>query len=51
MELAIYNLINNPDILEKVKEKKASLLGVTREQEAAIVESLNKVRISAYYWI
>lgn len=50
MELAIYNLINNPDILEKVKEKKASLLGVTREEEEAIVESFGKVRISAYYW-
>ncbi|MEH6944671.1 competence pheromone ComX [Bacillus sp. JJ722] len=51
MELAIYNLINNPDILEKVKEKKASLLGVTREEQDAIVESLGKVRINAYFWL
>ena len=50
MELAVYNLINNPDLLEKVKEKEASLLGVTREQEKAIVESLSKVRVTKYYW-
>nr|WP_203364641.1 competence pheromone ComX [Bacillus sp. REN10] len=41
---------NNPEVLETVKQGMASLVGVTKEEEQAIIQSFNEISISSYYW-
>jgi len=43
--------MKNPDLLEKIKQKKVSLIGVTKEEEQAIIESLGATNIRAYWWM
>lgn len=52
MQEMVQYLINNAEVLEKVKEGTASLVGVTAEQLKAILEVFNDGQITpkAYYW-
>jgi competence protein ComX len=54
MQTTIEYLIKNPDILEKIKNGEASLLGLSEKQRAAINETFkkgyNSVLASLQYW-
>ncbi|MFC4387854.1 competence pheromone ComX [Gracilibacillus marinus] len=53
MQQIIQFLINNGDVLSKVKEGKASLVGVSSEEQKAIVEVFFEQHDnldSYYYW-
>ncbi|KKB33124.1 competence pheromone ComX [Bacillus thermotolerans] len=50
MEMVIQYLIEHPEVVEVVKEGMASLLGVTQEEEQAIIQSFNDIKIYSYYW-
>ena len=53
MQDVIHYLINNADVLLKVKEGTASLVGVSPEQLKAILEvfSGNQILPKAYFWM
>jgi competence protein ComX len=52
MQEVVQYLINNADVLVKVKEGTASLIGVNAEQLKAILEVFIEGQITpkAYYW-
>jgi competence protein ComX len=54
MQTTIEYLIKNPDILEKIKNGEASLLGLSEKQRVAINETFKKgytsVLRSLQYW-
>jgi competence protein ComX len=54
MQTTIEYLIKNPDILEKIKNGEASLLGISDKQRVAIYETFKKgytsVLKSLQYW-
>jgi competence protein ComX len=50
MEYVIKFLIDNPDILQKVKEGTASLLRVTEEEKDAIIASFSEIKLYSYFW-
>ncbi|MBU7591438.1 competence pheromone ComX [Metabacillus halosaccharovorans] len=50
MDIIINYLIENPDILEKVKNGTASLLGVTEDEKSAILTSFNDLNLQSYFW-
>ncbi|MBE1555111.1 competence pheromone ComX [Sporosarcina limicola] len=52
MQEVIQFLVNNSDVVEKVKEGKASLLGVNAEESKAILEIFfeGQVTPNYYYW-
>lgn len=52
MQEVVEFLINNADVLEKVKEGTASLIGVGAEELKAILEVFfdGAVNPKAYYW-
>ena len=50
MELTINYLIKHPEVVEVVRQGLASLLGVTKEEEEAIIKSFHEIKIWSYYW-
>ncbi|AXI01087.1 competence pheromone ComX [Sporosarcina sp. PTS2304] len=52
MQEIIQFLINNVDVLEKVKDGTASLVGVSREELKAILEVFfnGQITPTAYFW-
>lgn len=52
MQEIIQFLMNNTDVLEKVKEGTASLVGVTGEEVKAILEVFfdGQIAPKVYYW-
>jgi hypothetical protein len=54
MQTTIEYLIKHPDILEKIKNGEANLLGLSEKQRAAIFETFKKgytsVQTSLQYW-
>lgn len=53
MQRMIQYLINHDDVLSKVKEGKASLVGVSSEEQKAIFEVFSEQHAnlgSYYYW-
>ncbi|MFE4712813.1 competence pheromone ComX [Paenibacillus sp. NPDC056722] len=41
----------NPEVIELVRKGDASLIGVSREQESAIISSFSKEYTSSYFWM
>lgn len=51
MQATIQYLSQHPDLMDKVKEGKASLLGVSKQESEAIVEVLKSYTLSVNdYW-
>ncbi|MFS0647060.1 competence pheromone ComX [Siminovitchia sp. 179-K 8D1 HS] len=52
MQEVVQYLINNPDVLIKVKEGSASLIGVNEEQLTAIMDVFfgKSIAPKAYFW-
>jgi len=53
MQEIIQFLVNNPDVLVKVKEGTASLIGVNAEEVKAILDVFfgGSITPKAYYWM
>lgn len=50
MEATIHYLTKYPEVIELVKQEMASLVGVTKEEEQAIIKSFDETKRSSYYW-
>ncbi len=50
MEAMIHYLTKNPDIVGMVKQGMVSLLGVTKEEEKAIIQSFDEINVHLFYW-
>lgn len=48
-ELVIY-LLNNPEIIQLVKDGKASLIGVDKEEVSSIIKEVDGLITPNYYW-
>ncbi|GKU76398.1 hypothetical protein L3i20_v207950 [Paenibacillus sp. L3-i20] len=44
-------LQKNKEVISKVKEGKASLIGISREEEKVILDSFDGERTKSYYWM
>lgn len=51
MQEAVLFLSKNPEILEKVKEGTASLIGVTHEELKAIIDSIGQTEFFSYWTV
>lgn len=50
MELTINYLTKHPEVIKMVQQGLASLVGVTKEEEKAIIQSFKEIKVSSYYW-
>lgn len=50
MELTVNYLVKNPEVIELVKKGMASLVGVTKEEEQAIINSFDENSTRSYHW-
>ncbi|MRI65891.1 competence pheromone ComX [Gracilibacillus thailandensis] len=48
-ELVIY-LLNNPEIIQQVKDGNASLIGVEKEEVHSIIKEVDELITPNYYW-
>lgn len=50
MELTVNYLTKHPEVVKMVKQGMVSLLGVSKEEEKAIIQSFNEIEVESYYW-
>ncbi|WP_100330153.1 competence pheromone ComX [Bacillus xiapuensis] len=51
MEATIHYLTKYPEVIELVKQEMASLVGVTKEEEQAIIKSFDETKLQSYFWM